>query len=740
MHITFVSSFIPRKCGIATYTRDLAMELQHQGDTVSIIAMDNPIIPLSYSDPVTRTIEQEKIEEYHTGAHFVNTSETEIVHIQHEFGLYGGRDGEFILEFASEITKPLFTTFHTILLTPSANQRRIIQELARLSRKIIVMDEIAKDRIKSIYGIDSSDIDIILHGAPIVDMDNKKAKKLIGFSNKFILLANNLLSRNKGIEYAIEAVAKVSSQIPSLVFLIIGETHPLVKISEGESYRNELIELVKKLHLEKHVVFKNKYVPLEELQLLLAATDVYITPYLDPQQITSGTLSYAIGAGKACISTEYVYAKNILANGRGTLVPFRDKDAIAGAIADLYNKPEKRHNKELKAQALRKEMQWSNVAKKHSSLYTRVLQQERDIKLKTKKFITSPIDIAYLAHLTDSVGIIQHAHHIIPNRKFGYSTDDNARALIVVSHLNNQLSDQIKTNNIPQLINIYLSFLEYAQESDGKFHNFLNFHRNWTDSQDNADTFGKAIWALGVYLYRNKDTTLTQPIHSIFNTSLDQLKHIRDLRTASYSILGLYYYIITYQNKTDKSQAAMSNLITLADFLVEAYTKSSDKEWQWFEDIITYDNFRLPQSLFAAYMVTQNKKYKEVALATLEFITACNFNSKKGYFDFIGQEGWFKKGQSKADYDQQPLEAGGAVEAYIFAAQAVNDKQYVNKALLAFEWFFGSNRNHRYIYDLETKGVHDGLNLRGVNQNEGAESIVCFLMANLSLQQYLKKA
>lgn len=734
MKIAFIASFVPRKCGVATYTRDLSLEIHKKHIPISIFAMENPMIPTVYASPVMETIQQEKIADYQKVAKQLNSSSIDIVHLQHEFGLFGGADGEYILELARALEKPLLVTLHTVLLTPTEHQKYIIQELARLSRNVIVMDEVAKNRLEQVYGLNPSDSVFILHGAPIITMKKDNAKKIIRFPHAFVLLANNLLSRNKGIEYAIEAVAQAVKEIPNLVFLVLGETHPLVKKTEGESYREELMELVKKLKLEKHIIFINKYLPLEQLQIYLAAADVYITPYLDPQQITSGTLSYAIGAGKACISTEFIYAKNMLAKGRGILVQFRDSNAIAKALVELHKDPKKLRKLETNSTNLRKNMRWSRVAQKHILLYSKILQL-KDTQTIAKKFVSTPLDISYLTHLTDAVGVIQHTHQIIPDRKFGYSTDDNARALIVVS----QLYKQHKTDDILKLIKLYVVFLKFAQEPNGKFHTFLNFNRSWDDTTDVTDPYGKAMWALGFNLYLNDNIPFAQSIHSLFVMNLKQIDNIRDLRTAAYTMLGLYYYILTYETKTDAAVQASEYLKKLADFLINAYEKSHTTSWDWFEATVTYDNFRLPQALFAAYIITGNEKYKKVANLTLLFITNCNYDKQKRYFDFIGQDGWYVKGEKKAEYDQQPLEAAAAVDAYVFAVEALHKKNYLSQALLAFEWFFGNNRNHRYIYDENTKGVFDGLTKRGVNQNEGAESIVCFLMSCLSLQHSLKK-
>ncbi|HSX24444.1 MAG TPA: glycosyltransferase, partial [Candidatus Andersenbacteria bacterium] len=543
MHVTYISSFLPRKCGVATYTHDLSLEIQNQKHQIAIVAMEHPTIPLTYTNPVIKTIRQEKVLDYKEVARMLNEQPTDIVHLQHEFGLFGGKDGEYILELAKELTKPFIVTFHTILLTPTDHQKYIIQELARLSRKIIVMEEIAKDRLENVYGLDLKDIAVILHGAPLVTLGKKEAAMRIGHPDAFILLANNLLSRNKGIEYAIEAVSKALPNIPNLLFLIVGETHPVVKSIEGESYREELMQLVKKLHVEDHVLFVNSYVSLEQLKTYLAATDIYLTPYLDPQQITSGTLSYALGAEKACIATEYVYAKEMLSQGKGILVPFKNSDAIAHAVIDLYQHPQERRAIEKRLHALSLDMQWPAVAHKHLELYRHVLLEETESRDVAKALIQKPLDLSYLLEMTDSVGLLQHAYHAIPDRRFGYSTDDNARALIVASNL-----EEHKESYTSQLVKNYLSFMQHAQTPNGKFHTFLSYERTWNDTEDISDAYGKALWSFGFYLYKNRSSHFASAVHSLFVTSMKQLGEIRDIRTASSAILGLYYYILAFNS------------------------------------------------------------------------------------------------------------------------------------------------------------------------------------------------
>lgn len=735
MRVCFISSYIPRKCGLATFTRDLASEMDLQQVEISVVAMENEI-KHKYSKPVIKKIRQQKLSDYLRIANHINNSSIDIVHLQHEFGLFGGENGEYILAFANRLKKPLVTTFHTVLLTPNKKQKEIVQELTRLSRNVIVMQEIAKDRLDNVYGINPWDINVIYHGVPeILNISKEQAKKELGFKNKFILLSNNLLSSNKGIEFAIKAVAKVKQNIPNILFLIVGITHPDVKKIEGEIYRNKLEDKVKELNLQENVIFINEYVTLEKLIKFLTAADIYITPYLDPQQITSGTLSYAIGAGKVCIATEYVYAENMLSNDRGILVPFKDSTAIANAIISVAFHPKKRKQIEKNAYELGLNMRWPKVAKNHLQKYNQIIQKKDNDINKIFSFLKEPIDISYLEHLTDDIGIIQHGKFSLPDKRFGYSTDDVGRGLIVVS----EIYKRKKGKKILPLIKTYLHFLQTAQEKNGMFHNFLSFERKWKDTEDIDDTFGKTLWGLGFYLYTDTSSPLSHIAQHLFSESVKHLKSLRDLRAAAYASLGMYYYTISYDKKTDIAKESKEKLRKLADFIYKYYEKNKNGNWDWFENVVTYDNFRISQALLAAYEVTKNEIYKKVAVKTINFLTSISFNKNYRYFDFIGQNGWYEKNKERANYDQQPLEAAGAIDTYILAYKITKNKKYKNYALLAYSWFFGNNRNHRSLFDNETKGIFDGLTPRGVNENEGAESIICFLISTNSLKELFIK-
>ncbi len=736
MKIAFISSYIPRKCGIATYTRDLTNELKKQGHVIGIFAMENAAMNIQYTKDVVQKIHQNEAGEYEAVAEKLNRSDFDIIHIQHEFGLFGGDDGIYLLMLVHLLHKPFVITFHTILQNPSSNQKFIMQELSRQARGIVVMEPIAKDRLITIYDVAQSKIHMIYHGVPsIAGISKRTAKKKLGLEKTFVIMANNLIARNKGYEYVIQALPELIKKIPSLRFLIIGETHPLVKLSEGESYREELRTLASSLHMSKHVQFINQYISLDELRVYLSATDIYVTPYLDPEQITSGTLSYAIGVGKSCVSTPYIYAKKMLSDNRGILVPFRDSTAIEQAISNLYENTEKRNVIERNALLLGKKMHWDKVAQKHSILYKATMLETHKISALAKRLIRKKVNLNHLEFLTDNMGLLQHTHYAIPERRYGYSTDDNARALIIIA----SLYQKNPSTKLFQFMKLFISYLHLAQESNGKFHTFLNFQHNWIDTEDIADPYGKALWGLGYFLYTCPETVFTQSVDLMFQKSLHHSESITNLRTAAYMILGLYYYYKRYAGEKEFADIVLEKIKKVTAYLITYYQKNADDKWEWFESIVTYDNFRIPQALFAAYLITNDETYKRIAKNTIEFLYRANYNRELSCFDFIGQNGWYARGKEKAYYDQQPLEAAAAVDAFLFAYKATKQKRYITLAIGAFEWFIGRNRNKVSLIDSRTGGIFDGLTPRGINQNEGAESLVCFLIAQFNLKEILNK-
>lgn len=736
MHITFVSTFTPRKCGIATYTHDLAEALQEQRVVVSIAALDTKSLNLEYPEIVSIKIEEGLLADYIKAAEEINESSSDIIHIQHEFGIFGGEDGEYILEFAKALTKPFIVTFHTILAAPNPNQKRIMQELTRLSRAVIAMKEIGLDRLINIYAANQRDINIIYHGVPNMNYLSKSdIRKKLGLEKKFVIMSSNLISRNKGFEYVIKALPQIVKKIPEVVYIIIGETHPNVKRIEGESYRNELQQLTTDLDVTKHVVFVNEYVSLDRLKEYFVAADIFTTPYLDPEQITSGTLAYAIGAGKVCIATPYIYAKSLLKSNRGIIIPFRNDAEFSKNVIYIHSNSQKRRLFEKNARTLGKQMHWPYIAKKHNSLYKSILRTNGSLRKATLKFIKQQIDTTYLFTLTDTVGIAQHTSLRIPNSRHGYSTDDNARALIVAISL-------YKKTHSPQLfalVKAYLGFLFFAQEESGKFHTFLRAGTEWTDAGNISDAFAKALWGLGFFLYSHPTSPFAVNADQMFRRALNQVHNIESIRTISFTILGLHYYHKAFAEQKDSADSAYVALEHLANVLVEAYNKNSSVEWEWFEKEATYDNFRIPQALFLAYITTKNKSYKTIAEKSLNFLLLWNYNATGGYFDFIGQDGWLVQGKGKAFLDQQPLEAASAVSCLIIAYKVTKNKHYLQLAVEAFSWFLGKNRNHASLLDKLTGGIYDGLTITGVNENEGSESIICFLIAQLELQEMVKK-
>lgn len=732
MKITFVSTYVPRRCGIATYSRDLVQALEKRGSQVDVIAVNYRSNSLTYPRKVKAKIIHDQSKTYKQAADRINNSSSDLVCLQHEYGIFGGQDGKNIFSLTDNLSKPIVTTFHTVLAKPNPIQKLVLERLEKQSRMVVVMSQLAAKKLQDIYCVPRSKIDIIHHGAPGITPSSSSST--LDFypirdtsDDAFLIMSINLLSENKGLEYVIQALPLVIPTIPHVHFLIVGITHPEVKKRWGETYRRQLKNWIRDLKLESHVSFLNQYVSLAKLQRLLQRCDLYVTPYLNPEQATSGTLAYAVGAGKPCISTPYAYAQELLSGGRGMLVKFRSAESIAQTVIELYVNVNKRRQIAVAAAEYSRQLTWPHIAQRYTTTLKRVVRRP------SPRRINSKVSFKHLHFLTDNTGLLQHANLRLPDPRHGYALDDNARALIVVSH-------HIQRNKPFQrdrLLPVYLKFILSAQAPSGKFHNFMNLRHQWVDSPGLGDSFGRTLWALGYHLYSLLGFQLSATARRLFDQSKPQIPHTTDLRAKAFCIFGLYYRLKTVMENKPEKKSLLRLLSMLANQLVEAYQKNREKGWRWFENCLTYENLRLPQALFMTYLVTQNRRYLRVAIETMEFLMS-HIYTKKNYFDFIGQNGWFPKEGQRAIFDQQPVEAGGAVEALLFAHQATGQKSYLIQAKHAFQWFHGRNRHNVSLYDSVTQGVKDGLTPFGTNENQGAESIVSYLMAQLELIDALK--
>jgi glycosyltransferase involved in cell wall biosynthesis len=727
--ICFVSTYVPKPCGIATFTHDLLRHIDNYNILIPsrVIAMNGKNDNYIYPEEVVKIIEIEKVDDYKEACYFVNDSDIEVVNIQHEFGIFGGEYGEYLLEFLSDLKKPCVTTFHTVLPNPPTKMREIVRKIGDKSSYIVVMTNLGRELLKEQYGIGKRKIELIYHGVPFAYLrPTDYFKEKLNLSGKIVLSTFGLLSRGKGIEYVIYALPDILKEFNNVVYLIIGATHPNIVRIEGESYREFLMKEVERLNLNENVIFVNKFLSLEELLNYLCATDIYITPYLNPGQITSGTLSYAIGCGKACISTPYLYAKDILENGkRGLLVNFRDPEGISESVIYLLKNPEKKKQMERESYKLGQKMTWEKVAWEYLTLFSRVsLSRGESVSVYFEDRLL-PIKLTHLETLTDDVGIIQHAKFSMADRKTGYTTDDNARALIVATKHYNMYIDQKSLN----LINTYLSFIYYMQKSNGRFHNLLGYDRNFLDNDGGDDCFGRCIWAIGYllsseFIYEN----IKGAAKHIFDLAFPQIENINSLRGIANCIEGLYYYL-----KFEKNERAKELVKKLSEKMIENYRNSSESNWKWFENIITYENAKLPLALLIAYEITEEKEYFDKGIESLNFLIDITIIDNR--FIPIGNNGWYVKGGKRAYYDQQPVESACMIEVLKKAEKLTGNEKYANLSLIVFDWFLGRNTKGEMMYDPVTGGCYDGLTKNGPNRNQGAESTISYLLARLEIEE-----
>lgn len=722
--ILFMSSYPPRECGIATYTRDLVKAIDKKyGQCLEskILALnENGSSIYNYCAKVKYQINQTEIEDYINVAKKINKDNSiALINIQHEFGLFGGEWGDYLLAFLEVVKKPVVVTFHTLIPNPPPKLKKVVQAIDKRCEKIIVMADTAIDYYEHDYGLKRNKFVVIPHGAPIFEPYNKELiKKKLGFEGQTVLSTFGLLSKGKGIEYVIKALPKIIEKNPEVLYLIIGETHPVVRKYEGEKYRNKLIKLSEELKLKNHVKFYNKYLNLKEIIDYLKATDVYLCPPQAPNQITSGTLAYALAAGKAIVASPFFHAGEVLKNGRGELVGFRDPAGIGRAVNQIISQPALKKTLEDQAYLYGQRTGWPIIAQSHLNVFKKII----NLKNKIKPCRFPALKLNHLYNLSDEVGIIQHAKHSINDRASGYTTDDNARALIVAT----MYQDKFKDEQSLKYLKIYLSFLYHALTKDGWFHNFMNYNRQFLDKKGSEDCFGRTLWATGFVTASQLPENIKKTARFIFDKAVKNIIKLKSPRGHAFSLLGLYY---CYQANPEID--IKHKILYLADKLVKLYSTESTKDWRWFEDSITYDNGRLPEALFLAYEVTKDKKYLKIAKDSLNFLVSLVILDQK--LVLIGQHGWYNHKGKRAFFDQQPVDAAAMSQVFLTAYKVTQEKKFQDQAMLAFSWFLGVNSINQNVYDETTGGCFDGLLPNCVNLNQGAESTIAYLLARMSV-------
>jgi glycosyltransferase involved in cell wall biosynthesis len=742
--IAFVGNYLPRECGIATFTTDLcsAFALEYGSARLFAIPVNDPDTSYEYPDQVRLEIAQDDLASYERAADFLNFNGNDLVCLQHEYGIYGGIAGRHILTMLRKLKMPIVTTLHTVLRDPDANQRAVLEEVAQLSDRLVVMSELADQMLREVYAIPTSKIDIIPHGVPDLPfMDPNYFKDKFGTEGKSVLLTFGLLSPNKGIENVIRALPAVLAKHPDVVYLVSGVTHPHIRKRDGERYREELQSLAALLGVSDHLIFNNRFISNEELVEHVGAADIYITPYQQEAQVVSGTLAIAFGAGKAIISTPYWHAKELLAEKRGVIVPFERSDAMAEAILTLLENDAERHAMRKRAYLHSRGTTWPKTAHAYMQSFQRA-RFERSVRPRPAQWLEAGIgplnrpdclpilNPSHLLALTDDTGILQHATFSVPNTREGYTTDDNARALIVST----QLDEKLTYGSIMERQNLsrrYLSFLWLAFDNEsGRFRNFLGYDRHWLENVGSEDSHGRALWALGSVLGRSQDAGLRGAAGRLFEAAVPTVLRFSSPRAWAFSVLGLQAYLDWFPG--DRAMQGIRN--ALANRLLDIYDRSRSDQWHWFEESLSYSNARLPQALILSGSRSNNKRMVQAGIEALEWLVIAQRRGDGESFVPIGSNGFFAQGNEIARFDQQPVEACAMVSTCQEVYRLTNDARWQTEAQRAFRWFLGKNDLLASLYDPITGGCRDGLHPDRVNENQGAESTISFLLALLDMQ------
>jgi glycosyltransferase involved in cell wall biosynthesis len=727
--IAFVGNHLPRRCGIATFTADLSAAVAALAPAIDcqVVAMNDAGHSHVYPPNVRFEIEDGELAGYRRASQFLNAGQVDVVSLQHEYGIFGGPAGHHVVTLLRELRMPVVTTLHTIRTAPSAQQRAVLDEVIALSERLVVMSEHGRRTVTELHGVSGDRIDVIPHGIPLPTAGAGAADRL-GFGDQRVLLTFGLLSPDKGLEYVIEAMPAILAKHPNSVFLVVGATHPHVKELHGEAYRLSLTTLARRLGVSDQIVFDDRFVKDAELAEFLAVADIYVTPYLNPEQSTSGTLARAVAAGKAVISTPYWHARELLGGERGVLVPPRDAAALASAVCDLLDDPLRRETFGRRAAEMGQRMSWPVVAKSYLETFERARSQERREREPLALGAIPPYDLPelnldHLLRLTDDTGLLQHASFATPRYAEGYCLDDNARALLLTALLEGAGSTNAKANR--DLATRYLAFVAYAfDRSRGRFRNFMSFARQWTEDVGSEDSHGHAVWALGAVIGRVGDPGICSLGRDLFPAAVPALVQFTSPRAWAYGLLGIDEYLRAF----DGDSGVQTVRKALLESLMGLYRQVSTPEWPWFETSLTYANARLAQAAIVSGKAIGSEEITDIGLRSLEWLAKLQTSGRENFAP-IGSDGFYDREGKKADFDQQPIEAASMVSACLDALLVTRQPIWAEYACRAFDWFLGRNHLGLPLYDASTGGCRDGLHANRVNENQGAESTLAFLLS-----------
>ncbi len=781
-NISFISSYVPRQCGVATFTRDLATSLAENVHGVSladdhnvgIVALNDRDGEYQYGRQVHFEIRQHHRNDYRNAADFLNTNNTDVINLQHEYGLFGGPDGTYIIELLERLKKPVVTTLHTVLTGPSDSQRQVLARIAELSSAVVVLAERARSLLQEVYGIEADKIRLIHHGTPDVEFhDPNKFKERFMVKGRPVILTFGLLGPGKGIETMLDAIAMVVPKHPNVAYMILGATHPSVKRELGESYRLSLERRTVDLGIARNIFFHNHYVALPILVDFLKAADLYVTPYRSKEQIVSGTLAFAVACGKAVVSTPYWYAQEMLADGRGRLVDFDDPKGLARHINELLDDDALRLSIQKKAYQFGRQMIWPAVAKEYDKTYRQALKESARRALLTAaaekptlRLSLPELRLDHMYLLTDDTGILQHAIYATPDRNHGYCTDDNARALLAAAMSYRLLND----SSVLPFLERYLSFLVHAWNGELKrFRNFMSYDRRWLDQEGTEDCLARAIWALG-YLTTHppaeQDLSLAG---ELFHKAVDSTGDIRHPRAQALCIIGFCHYLrhdeggsvprrgglLSSATSKGPRRALLESsgprsgtqpaapapvapcrdrLQALARSLLDRYKQYRSDGWEWCDEQLTYNSARVPQALILAGAALDDTCFVECGITSLRWLLQTH-TTADGKISLVGNKGWWPKGGEKADFDQQPIDAAALVGACNSAFKVTGEPEWLTHMRRCFEWFLGRNVLETPLVDFKTTGCCDGLQSDGLNRNQGAESTLSWLLSLLIMYE-----
>ena len=740
--IAMLGNHMPRQCGIATFTTDLsdAIVSEFSGIDCRVVAMneggEQQAYRHAYPARVRFEIEESEVASYRRAADFLNVNDFDIVCVQHEYGIFGGKAGAHVLTLLRELRMPIVTTLHTILSEPNAQQRRVMDELCALSERVVLMSDHGGTLLREVHHVPEAKIDIIPHGIRIAP-HTLHSKDRLGVNGKRVLLTFGLLSPDKGVENVIDALPAILERHPDTVYIVLGATHPQVKAQNGETYRFSLVNRAQRLGVDSSLIFHDRFVSQSELAEFLSAADIYITPYLNPEQSTSGTLAYAVGSGKVAVSTPYRYARDLLADGRGVLVPSNDAQAIANEVIDLLADDGRRSAIQARATAYGLRMEWPAVARSYVESFERA-RAEHGERLRTaftaktldrQPAVLPDLNLDHLKRLTDSTGILQHARFNVPRYEDGYCLDDNARALLLVTLVEDAgTSEDLRA--VRALATRYLAFVSYAFDAErGRFRNVMSFSRRWIEQEGSEDCHGRALWALGTVVGRSAEPGRRSLAGSLFHGALPAVARFSSPRAWAYALLGVDEYLRAFHGDTNVQAEGRA----LAARLLDLFRHASDTSWPWFEDRLTYSNARLPQALLVSGAWMENEEMTSVGLRSLEWLGSIQ-TADGDCFSPIGSNGFYVRGQTKAAFDQQPVEASAMVAACLDAQRLTGAPRWGREARRAFAWFLGQNTLKQSVYDPKTGGCRDGLHSDRANENQGAESTLSFLIALLDMR------